>query len=100
VRQVNSETLVLDRLRDVKQSGDGWTARCPAHDDGKASLSIEMGESGKVLLKCHAGCRTEDIVATVGLEMADLFRRHEGGKVKRRIVATYDYTDETGVCGG
>jgi putative DNA primase/helicase len=94
---VNNETLVLDRLQGVKRSGDGWEARCPVHDDGKASLSISVGQDGRHLLKCHAGCHIEDIVAAIGLTMADLFRPHAGAKVKRRIVATYDYTDETGV---
>lgn len=34
---------------------DGWVTTCPAHNDGKASLSIRSPH-GKVLFKCHAGC--------------------------------------------
>ncbi len=31
---------VLDRLQKVRRTGNGWTARCPAHDDeGGAPLS-------------------------------------------------------------
>src|SRR5690349_1497938 len=31
---------ILSHLQGVKQSGDqGWQAKCPAHDDGTASLS-------------------------------------------------------------
>jgi hypothetical protein len=30
---------VLEKLRDVKQSGNSWKAPCPAHDDQKPSLS-------------------------------------------------------------
>lgn len=34
---------------------DGWITSCPAHNDGKASLSIREPH-GKILFKCHAGC--------------------------------------------
>jgi putative DNA primase/helicase len=44
------------------------------------------------LLKCHAGCPNESIVAALGLTMADLFAAQPSGP-KRRIVATYDYVD-------
>jgi hypothetical protein len=67
--------LVLDRLAGVRRSGSGWVARCPAHDDRRPSLSIAEGEDGRVLLYCHAGCATRDVVAAMGLRMADLFAR-------------------------
>lgn len=59
--------------------GGGWTALCPApgHGSGKGdhdnSLSIGVGGSGKILLNCFGGCRIEDIVKALGLEMRDLF---------------------------
>jgi len=50
---------VLDTLapagNGLRQTGSGWSARCPAHEDRQASLSIAEGEDGRVLLKCHAG---------------------------------------------
>jgi len=49
-----------------------WTARCPSHADRHPSLSITQGERG-VLLKCWAGCRTEDVLAAMGLTLRDLF---------------------------
>jgi len=49
------------------------TARCPAHDDHHPSLRIGIGADGRVLLHCHAGCTAEQIVAALGLKMADLF---------------------------
>jgi len=64
---------LLARLRDVRRSGAGWTARCPAHDDRRASLTIAEGDDGRVLLHCHAGCDTKAIVAALGLGLADLF---------------------------
>jgi hypothetical protein len=64
---------VLDRLTGVKETKGGWSARCPAHDDGKASLSISEGEVGRVLVTCHAGCSPKAIVAALGLEETALF---------------------------
>ena len=64
---------VLGLLQGVRKSGSGWTARCPAHEDKKASLSVSEGVDGRVLIKCFAGCTAEAIVYAVGLEMGDLF---------------------------
>jgi hypothetical protein len=66
------ETL-LARLPGAKKAGNGWSARCPVHDDRRASLSIGQGDDGTALLKCHAGCATSAILAAVGLKLADLF---------------------------
>jgi len=73
---------VLARLPSARQRGKEWEALCPAHEDRKASLSVSAGENGKVLLCCHAGCRTEDIVAALGLTMQDLFS--DSGRAMRR----------------
>ena len=45
---------------------------CPAHKDTHPSLLIKAGESG-VQVKCQRNCRTEDVLAAVGLKMSDLF---------------------------
>jgi hypothetical protein len=63
----------LERLDRVKRSGDGWTARCPAHEDKVASLSVGVGDDDGVLLHCFAGCSLEDIVSAIGFELKDLF---------------------------
>ena len=69
--------VILTKLRkagsDPVQAGSGWQARCPGHDDKKASLSIAEASDGKVLLTCHAGCSTEAVVEKLGLTMVDLF---------------------------
>jgi hypothetical protein len=70
---VNAVTRILEKLSDAKETTSGWSARCPAHEDGTASLSIGEGRDGRVLLKCHAGCPTKEIVAALGLEERDLF---------------------------
>lgn len=66
---------LLARLDLVRKSGRGWTARCPAHEDKTASLSITAGDDGRVLLHCFAGCAAADVVAAAGLTVADLFVR-------------------------
>ena len=64
---------MLDRLDGVRQSGARWTARCPAHDDRRASLSVGRGDDGRWLLKCHAGCAFPNIVRALGVDARDLF---------------------------
>jgi len=65
---------ILSRLKEVKERGDDdWQAKCPAHDDDNPSLSISMAGDSKILLKCHAGCETEEVVRALGLKMKDLF---------------------------
>lgn len=64
---------LLARLPGAKKVGAAWSARCPAHDDGRASLSIGQGEDGRALVKCHAGCDTTAILAAIGLKLTDLF---------------------------
>ena len=65
---------LLDRLDDVRDRGNSqWLARCPAHEDSRASLSIKETDEGVVLLHCFAACSPDQVVATVGLELADLF---------------------------
>jgi hypothetical protein len=61
---------LLDSVRPVGTTK--WIARCPAHDDQRPSLSICVTDD-RLLLKCWAGCRVEDICGTVGIGLADLF---------------------------
>lgn len=71
-------------------------AQCPAHEDRTASLSLGAGDDGRVLLHCHAGCSTEEVVAALGLKMVDLFDGQASSNRHREIVATYDYFDAEG----
>ena len=48
-----------------RKAGGGWTARCPAHDDRTPSLSIRDAEDNKVLVRCHAGCDQERVIAAL-----------------------------------
>lgn len=81
---------ILSRLEGVK-GGDGqWTACCPNHGDAHQSLSVSIGNDGRVLIKCHAGCTTENIVWAMGLQMKDLFTTPRAGD-KPDIAAIYTY---------
>lgn len=57
----------------IKGSGGRrFTAQCPAHEDRNPSLSIADGDD-RVLIKCHAGCATDQVVRALGLEWRELF---------------------------
>lgn len=83
-------TTAYERIRSAlesrgttKETGDTkLVAQCPAHDDRNPSLSL-TGIEGSALLYCHAGCSQADVVAALGLTMADLF--------DNRREATYVY---------
>ncbi len=65
--------ILLSRLERVRQYGKGWAARCPAHQDRSASLSVAVGNDGRILCHCFASCGIVDVLAAVGLTLADLF---------------------------
>lgn len=90
--------VVLERLGGARQNGDGWQARCPAHDDREPSLSVSQRSQGDpgVVIYCHAGCTPDEVAAALGLSTADLFDDLPTPAEQRRVVATYDYLDETG----
>ena len=92
-----SMNSLIGRLSNVRKSGKGWTARCPAHEDKKNSLSVNQGNDGRILLKCFAGCDVNDVCAALGITVGDLYERSNGtGPQKTKIIAEYSYTDETG----
>lgn len=80
---------LLEELDGVKKQGDGFMARCPAHEDRTASLQISEHEDGGLGVYCHAGCATEAVMASLGHSMRDLMP--ESGE------CVYTYRDEQGV---
>ena len=46
-----------------RKMGAVWMARCPTHDDREPSLSIRDADDGKVLVRCHAGCDQQRVIA-------------------------------------
>jgi hypothetical protein len=84
---------LLARLEGVKRTGAGrWMAKCPAHEDRSASLSIRQTDDGRVLLHCFAGCVVDAVTRAAGLELADLFpprsdSEHRTPRVRRSFLA-------------
>lgn len=95
---------ILDRLQGVRSVGDlKWEARCPAHDDRKPSLSVDVGDDGAALLHCHAKCSNISISRAIGVPFSEWYppghprREQVRGKRRRgKIVTTYDYRDADG----
>lgn len=63
--------VVLSRIEGVRKAGSGWSARCPAHDDRSASLSVTQA-GDRVLIHCFAGCRPDDVLTAIGLTWANI----------------------------
>jgi hypothetical protein len=85
--------LIGEHFDGFKRVGNGYMALCPVHSDTRPSLSINEAPDGPILLYCHAGCPTKDIMTVTGLSFNNL---RPDGPVPRLIAATYDYVDENG----
>ncbi len=86
---------VLEKLDSAKKLPNGsYLALCPSHPDKNPSLSV-TNSNGKVLLKCFAGCDTEQILSALGLSLTDLFDDKPQDS-KPKVVAEYPYCDING----
>lgn len=91
--------MSLSEAITVARAGRTTPLRCPGHDDNRASLSVlPPKEDGWVRLKCHAGCNQNQILAGAGLSLKHIEPATSQVQPirKKEIVATYNYTDETG----
>lgn len=87
----------LSKFESVRQTDDNqWEARCPSHDDNRASLHVAVGDKG-IVLDCKAGCKTHDVVWAIDCKMTDLFRDEPKKKsIKARIEKVYQYHNADG----
>jgi 5S rRNA maturation endonuclease (ribonuclease M5) len=90
-------------------NGVNVMVRCPAHEDGTASLSVGPGKNG-ILLKCFASCTAPQICSALGITVKDLFystakkdftpKYKKPAKAKSTVKPTieklYSYTDTFG----
>lgn len=83
------------RLDRATIKGDNLSARCPAHTDNTPSLTASIGDTGAIVVHCHAGCDQADVLAALNVDAVDLFPATTTGD-KRRIVKTYPYLDAEG----
>jgi hypothetical protein len=109
---------VLSVMTVERRNSKTAQCKCPAHNDQKASLTVTEKPDGVVLLHCHAGCNTEDVLKAGCLTLSDLYpapkkgsfenkspdwlkdkptetNGHTPGK-KQVEAAVYPYTDEHG----
>jgi hypothetical protein len=77
-----------------RESNGKWNCPTSHHLNGdrKPGLTLRQ-ETDRVLVRCHAGCPTEDVISALGLKMGDLF--NEERKVKQEV-ARYPYQNEDG----
>ncbi len=81
---------LLSRLEGVRRiGGSQWMACCPAHGDDKPSLHVSLGQEGRALVRCMAGCHYEQVLAAIGLRTIDLFSR-DGTDLDRGQPASTD----------
>ncbi|TSD99963.1 hypothetical protein FOS14_09015 [Skermania sp. ID1734] len=68
----------------IEHSATRASAQAPGHSSADRSVSI-LDVGGKVVMHCHAGENTADVLAAIGLTMADMF--------DNRRDLTYRYPD-------
>jgi len=77
-RQEEPLDKVLKHLEDSGyrpvRKGLRWESACPLCGR-RAVLDVKERHSGKVNVKCHRGCSTEELLGAVGLTLADLYPR-------------------------
>lgn len=86
------ETRMHQLGKTVKRKQSSLEGQCPAHDDGNPSFGATYGTQRDVVLHCHTGCSSDDIMAALGLLWTD-FGDQRQERTPDRI---YDYVDATG----
>lgn len=82
---------IIGRFQGVKKIGEkSYQCLCKSHADKNSSLTITE-EDNKILVYCHAGCTTQQVLSSVGLTEKDLFNNVQQ---KPQKVAEYIYRDE------
>jgi len=89
------ETALHRAGKKLQRRGDTINAQCPAHPDRNPSLTISRGTTQSVILHCHAGCATPDIVNALGLTWADIATPRPADTPTEPIHYTYLNADGT-----
>lgn len=79
----------------VEALGGRWhgsygTAHCPVHDDRSPSLSVADGDTGRLLVNCHAGCDPLAVLAALRQMGIDSPCRHESSSARPRPIIKAD----------
>jgi hypothetical protein len=70
---------VIDALERHGSTGNGIQFHCPGHEDRVASLTV-TDRVDRVLIHCHAGCDTVDVLQALSLDWGDLYDERATGK--------------------
>jgi len=96
-------------IKAAKPNQRAWKCCCPAHYDKNPSLIItdDSANTGKILIYCQAGCKTEDVLSAVGKDWSAIqpeqeqkvppkwhFKYENGNKYE--LVTEYPYRDPEG----
>lgn len=101
MRTVESLAEAIDAAKNHREQ---TMVKCPAHDDGAASLHVTYGEKHPVLMTCHAGCTLESILHYGGINAQDILAERDENDISADNEWTpagpashkYQYTDEDG----
>jgi putative DNA primase/helicase len=96
----------LDTVLEALELAEGPNGRgefvcfCPGHED-RHTPNLLVGEAPDETVKlwCSAGCSQDQVLCGLeerGVPRSALFPQRNGGKRRRKIVATYDYHDPDG----
>jgi len=94
---------VVSRFDHPKPHSGGVKVQCPCHDDApnKPSLNISVGDDGRIVMHCFAGCKNADILEKKGMGFGELFPEKARAFVRNtgreaHHLSWYDYSDESG----
>lgn len=62
----------LEEAIDVARRGGRTVTLCPAHEDSSPSLSVGAGKTQPVVMRCHAGCTQDEIMAAADMVWDDV----------------------------
>ncbi len=93
MRPVDQVLARVERL--PNPGGKGWKAVCPLASGDRQDrkdhvLKITVDSRGAVGLCCHQGCRTEDVLAAIGLRLSDLYPPRQTGHGRRGPAVSED----------
>ena len=95
---MNAETMAHALGGASRGSNGWWQAKCPAHEDGKASLGLHDTDDGGVAWNCMSGCDSKTVAEALKAKglLPERPKRERKAKAGRKIVATYPYRGAAG----
>lgn len=78
-------------LDNVKKSGDGYRAACPAHGGKDPNLAIWTNSDGTIGTKCYShGCDRKEIIDAVGFTLQEILPDRTPTEVQKHKKRTSD----------